>query len=1661
MARSGVKLSPSCGRATSLVVKHRPKLTVLLALLLCALSPRIFAQTLPPVTSADQVGTQPYGSYHGGDVDSIGLTNGTLSLDLPILSYPQRGNLHVSFNLMYNNQPQHFGQICFPPPDPCEYDWDIAPLTGAAGNARVVWADSVTVVGQNIPYALKVGSQTDTYYYGNWFIEMADGSKHVLGNQGTVSWSSTNGGVTQLQTSTGPFETLDATGWRTLGAETTTPVNGQAAGTPTSIINPSGVKYLTNKIQDPSGNLITYNSTTITDSVGRQIPLPSNTSSTSTSACPVGLLPVSSATLWAPPGYNGTNASYIFCYAQVVPNMQGTTIGSLLINGGIAPFTGLQSIVLPNGQTWQFEYNDTDATQKYNGKPVTYGTLSKITLPTGGTITYTYTGMVGGNPKYCQNGGRWVASRTVNANDGTGNQVWSYNYAPTGVTGTVVTDPLLNDTVHVLSGSALNCATYESQTQFYQGKYNAGTLVKTVTTNFGFSTASRNTSPNGYINRVPTSIVTTWPNGGTSEVTKSYDSGFSYRDYYGNTTDLNNSPNVGIYGKEIGQSEYDYPSGTSLLRTTNTSYVWQSPNPNYSSYLTNNLLNLPYSVQIKDGGGTQRAYTYYGYDESTLQTSNVTEQKVTGESYPGNQTSVHRSLNAGTFTCPDGSSGGTGGYLLSKTTYFDTGKVATASDPCSHSTTYAYSNANYYGAYPTTITNALGQQTTNAYDINTGLLTSTTDPNQLATTYSYDSMWRLSQINHPDGAQDTITRQETTFPFTATSSTQVNSAESKIETNVFDGLGRLTHTQLTSDPQGTVYTDTAYDGLGRVATVSNPYRTGTDPSSSPGTTTYTYDPVGRKTKLTYPDSSVLTTAYCGPNTLVTDPAAKWRRSRVNGLGQLVEVDEPNSTTATVASTGCPGTGEQIWVTSYTNDPLGNLTQVVQNGSHIRTFTYDTISRLLTAANPENGTITYTYNPDNTLLAKTDARAITTCYGDWSSGTSSCTASTGYDALHRVLKTSYSNSDPSLTFTYDGTGCLSLSACQNIGHRTGMTDGAGSELWAYEVDKTNLRSVHREQRTTNSTPSNITKTTTYYLDFVGNVTQLVYPTGRTVNYTYDAADRPSTASDSANGITYATDWETPVTGCLANAVCYTPQGSVYNMSIGQTSSFTGFNLSLTFNNRLQPNEIKASSTVGTAIDDTYSFVDPTTTHNAGHVYKITNNLTSGRTQSFTYDQLNRITTAGTTATTGSTCWGYQYTYDAWGNLLSQAGWTPTYNACTEGTMGPVTADGNNHISGLSYDSSGNTQTDGSYTYIWDGESQLKTAGGLTYNYDGDGRRVAKVGSKLYWYGSGGEILAETDTSGNTQNEYIFFGGRRVAMVPGSGSALYYAEDLLGSSRVIVQSNGALCYDGDFTPFGGERPITSTCAQNYKFEGKERDTETGNDDFDARYYSWRFGRWLSSDWSEDPEPIPYADLTNPQTLNLYAMVTNDPESFADLDGHDADAGAMESSASPTSSASTAVVPVKPAPLVIDRIVINVVGTAARAAGATVADVIGGIIVGALYLISPQGGDYREAAAEHRAQQRLAEKQAKEAKEKEEGSDESEAKAAAGGSGKKGLPPGARKLRGGQGYRDKDGNIWKKDKLHKDHWDVVDSKGNKIKEITFDGRQLWPNGPKNKNK
>ena len=201
------------------------------------------------------------------------------------------------------------------------------------------------------------------------------------------------------------------------------------------------------------------------------------------------------------------------------------------------------------------------------------------------------------------------------------------------------------------------------------------------------------------------------------------------------------------------------------------------------------------------------------------------------------------------------------------------------------------------------------------------------------------------------------------------------------------------------------------------------------------------------------------------------------------------------------------------------------------------------------------------------------------------------------------------------------------------------------------------------------------------------------------------------------------------------------------------------------------------------------------------------------------------------------------------------------------------------SGYSYDAAGEMLTDGSgNSYTWDAEGRQVTAGSgaYTYTYDGDGRRVEKSTGTLYWYGAGGSVLAETDTSGNTTNEYIFFDGGRIARRDSSGNVYYYFGDQIGSSRTITNGTGTICYDADFYPFGGELTFgTVTCGQNYKFAGMERDSETSHDHTMFRQYASNLGRWMS------PDPLG-GDITNPQSLNRYAYVANNPANFMDTFG-----------------------------------------------------------------------------------------------------------------------------------------------------------------------------------
>ena len=259
------------------------------------------------------------------------------------------------------------------------------------------------------------------------------------------------------------------------------------------------------------------------------------------------------------------------------------------------------------------------------------------------------------------------------------------------------------------------------------------------------------------------------------------------------------------------------------------------------------------------------------------------------------------------------------------------------------------------------------------------------------------------------------------------------------------------------------------------------------------------------------------------------------------------------------------------------------------------------------------------------------------------------------------------------------------------------------------------------------------------------------------------------------------------------------------------------------------------------------------------------------QSFNYDALNRLTSAS-----DSGGWSRTFNYDQAGNMWVTnpvggpwSGSTPTTNAFT-----------NNRINGASYDLSGNQLVVNGDTLAYDAENRQSAATDNTthvmqkYLYDGAGQRVEKTivggATTVYVYDIFG-LAAEYSTGSNAM----------------TCTTCYPAWDHLGSTRMLMDQNANVIARHDYLPFGEEilantagrnsqwGPLNDTVAQ--KFTGQTRDSETGVDYFNARYFGAALGRFTS------PDPANAgADIMNPQSWNAYAYVLGNPLARLDRTG-----------------------------------------------------------------------------------------------------------------------------------------------------------------------------------
>lgn len=1418
-------------------------------------------------------GLKPYGSYMGGNIDTVSLTNGNLTLHIPLFSYPQRGGrLNLSFYLRYNNKGS----------GPFGVDVQRDQLTETRTHTKTFPVPTDNGLAHVV---VRLTSMTT-----------ADGSSHDLG------WHSGAKGAG------GPVDG-SALGQRGIkhfvDGNTSIPVDPSCTNAGTSFWNPV-------ISQDPNGNQIVTSSLGWTDTMGRIIPgqavCPApfsngNTDSgifagTGTGDISVRMLPgaatadfsgcpanTTAARIWALPAFanssspsSSTFANMKFCYAHF--NSTAATL--------------LQNVILPNGTMWSFNYNSS-------------WDLSDVTFPTGGTIHYewsAFTFCAGTTPS------RTLISRTMT--DDSGPHTWNYSWtpsvwtnlnAPPPPTTVLVTDPAQNQSLHV-SSSMGGCSYYETHAEFYQGSQQSGNRLKTVDTQYNtFSLpSSEYVGSSSYGAAFPAIVTTTWPNGMVNREQVDYDPPTTYTNWDFLCYNCANTPTpttqTRINGQKTADSVFDYGNGAAgpLLRKTSTTYL---------------TLDDPSSVITYDGAGHKCAETDFAYDDpARLVPSNISQSHTTP--YAGavraNPSSVTRLLSS--TPC---ASNATWTPIPTYTNFFDTGEVAASFDALNNQTQFSYAPI-FYGAYltqtklPDTVSNgATYSHIINGdYDFNTGMLRTFTDQNSNSSTYLFDNMWRITNANFPDGGQ-----VQFYYPDVHTvEKKQLQNSQTGVWIDqfvTFDGFGRQKGTQL-KHPGGDVFTATTYDPLGRVASVSNPYRS--TPSSTDGTTATQFDGLGRPTQITKQDHSISTISYSGGCVTTTDEALKARRACSDGAGRLIEVDEPgdanapassipaSSATVTIGGPGeqsistsggmycavytidgtcadwemnppnttydsgivyvtanghtnqasygandtyqtvaaalgnainadpaasvsalvngvtitltprsssvspffslvCPATswdsadfsspsfttacaaaapvfGGHAYVTLYTYDPLGNLLCVEQHGNvsgtgcssppssdpsspwRVRRFTYDSLSRLLSATNPESGQMTYQYNASGDLISKTDARGVIVNYNP---------PDLPIDALHRVQKKTYTNSsDPAVTYLYD-------QSANGKGRLAAASNGSVSVSYAYD---------QRGRIKTQSYcfPSTCTETFNVNANYdqAGNMTLLTYPSGRGIGYGYNSANLLNNVQFSQwNGAappygvyTYSTVADTD----------FLPSGLPAKETLGN-----GMTANQAQNNRLQ---LSAESTVGAGNlvfeSRTYSYG----AQNNGNVASITDQLNASRTQTFTYDALNRLATANESR------WGYGFVYDPWSNRLQQ-----NLTAGVGGQSQLLVA-ANNRVIGYNFDPSGNMLNDGLHQYAYDGENHIKTVDttAATYTYGPGGERMRKdtggTGTEYVYFN--GSVIAEKDVTSGTWSDYVFAGGTRIARATNF-------EHQLHISGQICSNCGWQWYQFNFTNLNG--------------------------------------------------------------------------------------------------------------------------------------------------------------------------------------------------------------------------------------------------------------------
>jgi RHS repeat-associated protein len=946
----------------------------------------------------------------------------------------------------------------------------------------------------------------------------------------------------------------------------------------------------------------------------------------------------------------------------------------------------------------------------------------------------------------------------------------------------------------------------------------------------------------------------------------------------------------------------------SPTRSTTMTWYEQGPNGFYGNY--GNQPNLRTRASVSVGGVT----TQYSYDNA-LTTGNLTQVQ---RSDSGSECSPACSVS-----------------VTTSATYLGNGNVSTITDPNHYLTLLCYDVSNLYltkqivaaqpGASCANPTKLAEARETDYVNFADGSIQTATDvDNSITTTHIYDNLGRATSIEDRGTSASlgpsldrvtTIQYDDVNNAISVTSPTQTN-------VTYYDALGRVREFvdgagdiiqkayrygsgvsyELESNAYGVPATDpttkgwilTTRDSMGRITAVDHypgsnapGYSTAGGPVTLPPAVANN-PPAAWGTATTGTSTGKGTIAYnqaisacVGPATNITEEANNTYTNCYDGFGRLIAVTEPpvNSTRTT---------------TTYSYDLLNNLVGVSLPGQSnctvsfnsqtaTRCFAYS-ISGLMSATNPEGGTNTYSYDNAGNLTGRRDANGTVTAA---KAMTNPPGFTNYYDGLNRPYGWNYTVASnvaatPNVSYNYDQSFKGALSSVANTAN--------ASTSYSYD-------SLGRVAGSTQTVSSSGPFTFSYGYSLTDQLTSITYPSLRQVKYTLDAADRVSAVQNVTGGGNYAT-------------ISYTAPSGMAAMTMGN-----GVTQQFSWNDRLQPVGVASASTQSSLL--TIGFYPcpqnqtACATGNNGNLQSQTISFPAiggaaalNLTQTYTYDALSRLSTAGE----GTGSWSQSYGYDTAGNYSRGNRYVSANSGFSLSASTPTVAtnfDAKNrlNVNNSAYDNNsasgnGNQTAIGGYTYVYDAENRLvgaylssgrKAISSTGYVYDGAGQRVQKITCPA------GTNPCTGTSAGATITTYVYdvFGNLAAEYGAGSGSPpcnrCYLSVDQVGSTRLVTDSIGNVVRRYDYLPSGEELwvgPGGRTTTMGYqngndgfnpKFTGQMRDTETGLDYMHFRYYSPQEGRFVSVDPGNAG-----ANAGDPQTWNAYSYVSNNPLSYTDPSG-----------------------------------------------------------------------------------------------------------------------------------------------------------------------------------